>query len=197
MNTIVGYAPIQKKVNELELRQNFDEFFRKMHLKWHFRNEAAKDFSETLSFRCTPSWKPSQGNACLELFLSQIERELFEIPKKLLGYSNFLKEEWECMRLLANDRSIVIKKVDKGLCVVVWNGGDYIAEAEKQLSDKNVSKDVNFKSKILQGLAETSNSIFRNLKRKGKIIEKELKYFNINRKLYKKLRKDVFVTQNS
>ena len=36
--------------------------------------------------------------------------------------------------------------------------------------------------------------IFKNLKRKGKITEKELKYFIIN---HKKLRKDVFVTQNS
>ena len=61
------------------------------------------DFCETPSFRCKSSWKPSQGNASLELFLSQIERELFQIPKKCLGYSNFSKEEWEYVRSLAND----------------------------------------------------------------------------------------------
>ena len=44
------------------------------------------------------------------------------------------------MRALANDRSIVIKKADKGSCVVVWNRNDYIAEAEKQLSDVNIYK---------------------------------------------------------
>ena len=43
-------------------------------------------------------------------------------------------------------------------------------------------RDVNFKSKILQHLAETSNDIFKNLKRKGKITEKELKYLIINHK---------------
>ena len=43
-------------------------------------------------------------------------------------------------------------------------------------------RDVNFKSKILQHLAETSNYIFKNLKRKGKITEKELKYLIINHK---------------
>ena len=48
-----------------------------------------------------------------------------------LGYSNFSKEEWQAMRALANDRSIVIKKADKGSCVVVWDRNDYIAEAEK------------------------------------------------------------------
>ena len=73
-------------------------------------NEATDGCSEMPSFRCKSSWKTPQGNASLELFLSQIERELYEIPKKRLGYSNFSKEEWECMRSLANDRSTVIKK---------------------------------------------------------------------------------------
>ena len=40
------------------------------------------------------------------------------------------------MWTLANDRTIVIKKADKGWCVVVWDRDNYIAEAEKQLSDK-------------------------------------------------------------
>ena len=43
-------------------------------------------------------------------------------------------------------------------------------------------RDVNFKSKTLQDIAETSNDIFKNLKRKWKITEKELKYFVINHK---------------
>ena len=83
------------------------------------------------------------------------------------------------MRALANDRSIVIKKADKGSCVVVWDRDDYIAEAEKQLSDENIYKCINFKDKILQELADNSNKLFRNLKTKGSITEKELKYFTI------------------
>ena len=50
-------------------------------------------------------------------------------------------------------------------CAVVWGREDYIAEAEKKLGDKNF-----FKSKILQGVAETSNVIFKSLKKKEKII---------------------------
>ena len=57
-----------------------------------------------------------------------------------LGYSNFSEEGWQAMTALAIDRSIVIKKVDKRSCVVVWNRNDYIAEAEKQLSDVNIYK---------------------------------------------------------
>ena len=78
-----------------------------------------------------------------------------------LGYSNFCKEEWQAMRALDNDRSIVIKKADKGSCVVVWDRNDCIAEAEKRLSDENIYKDVNFKDKILQDLADDSNKLFK------------------------------------
>ena len=52
-------------------------------------------------------------------------------------------------------------------------------EAEQQLSDKNVYKDVNFNKKLIQDLTETSNKIFRNLKNGGLIIDKELKYFSL------------------
>ena len=84
------------------------------------------------------------------------------------------------MRSLVNDRSVVIKKADKCSCVVVWDREDYIAEAERQLGDVTVYEDVNFKEKMLQDLAETSNKLFRNLKSKGGITEKQLKYFTID-----------------
>ena len=74
---------------------------------------------------------------------------------------------------------VVIKKADKSSCVVVWDRNDYIAESEKQLSDETIYKDINFKDKILQELADNSNKLFRNLKTKGSITEKELKYFPI------------------
>ena len=101
-----------------------------------------------------------------------MEKELFEVCKSNLGYSNFSKEEWQCERLLTNDRSIVIKKADKSSCVVVWDREDYIAEVSKQLSDESVYKSVKFKDKILQDLAGKSNGIFKSLKLKCKITEK-------------------------
>ena len=85
------------------------------------------------------------------------------------------------MRSLVNGRSVVVKKADKRSCVVVvWDHEDYITEAERQLGDLTVCKDVNFKEQMLQDLAETSNKLFRNLKSKGGITEKQLKYFTID-----------------
>ena len=66
--------------------------------------------------------------------------------------------------------------------MVVWDRNSYIAEAEKQLNNKSVYKNVIFKEKILQDLAETSNNIFKSLRGKGKITEKQLKYFTIAHK---------------
>ena len=59
---------------------------------------------------------------------------LIETP---LGYSNLSKEEWEAVRTLADDRNIVIKKADKGSCVVLWDRNHYITEAESQLKKTN------------------------------------------------------------
>ena len=61
------------------------------------------------------------GYPNLEVYLSQIKNKVFKIPKKQLGYSNLRELEWEAIRSLAGDQSIVIKKADRGSCVVVWN----------------------------------------------------------------------------
>ena len=55
-----------------------------------------------------------------------------------LNCSNFNTEEGQPMKSLVNDRSVVIKKADKGSCVVVWNSEDYIAETEKHLGDVTI-----------------------------------------------------------
>ena len=55
----------------------------------------------------------------MEVYLSQVEKELFELVVSHLGYSNFTKEELTAIRSLADDRSIIIKISDKGSCVVV------------------------------------------------------------------------------
>ena len=82
-----------------------------------------------------------------------------------------LLDHWQRIDLL------LLKKADKGSCVVIWDRLDYLLEAEKQLGDKNIYKDVSFNEKILRDLVETSNKFFLNLKRTGSISEKEMKYF--------------------
>ena len=79
------------------------------------------------------------------------------------------------MRNIADDKSIVIKKADKGSCAVVWGREDYLKEASGQLNDIRVYKDVKYNENILPNLVDRSNKLFRDLKNMGFITEKELK----------------------
>ena len=94
-------------------------------------------FREIPAFTPKPKWQPPKGQPNLEVFWSQIEKELFELTETPFGYLNF-SYEWQAMRSLANDRSIVIKKAYKQSCVVVWDREDCIVEAERQLGNKNI-----------------------------------------------------------
>ena len=60
---------------------------------------------------------------------------------------------------------------------MVWDSGEYLLEAEKQLGDRPVYKDISFNENLPTDLVESSNQIFRSLKRKGSITDKQLKYF--------------------
>ena len=58
------YAPIQNKINEPELSNDFNEFCR----KWYFRNEITSNFSEIPAFRPRSLWNPPKGHPNLEVF---------------------------------------------------------------------------------------------------------------------------------
>ena len=60
------------------------------------------------------SWRPPNGHPALEIFLSKLEKDLFDICKKHQTYSNFNSEEWKAMRSSADNRNLVIKKRKRG-----------------------------------------------------------------------------------
>ena len=82
-----------------------------MHLKWHFRNEPTPEFSDRPAFTPKSSRNPPTGYPNLEVFLSQIEHEHFQIPDKCLPYSSLSKNEWQTIRSLAEDRSYNAKEL--------------------------------------------------------------------------------------
>ena len=78
--------------------------------------------------------------------------------------------------------------------MVVWDRNDYIAEAENQLNNKSVYKNVIFKEKILQDLAETSTNIFKSLRGKGKMTFAHKKATNLGKMyLLPKIHKILFL----
>ena len=89
----LDFAQIQNKINEPELRSDFEEFARRIRTKWHFRNEPTLFFSESPSRRPKSTWKPPLGHPNIGVFLSQLEKEIFTLSQKPLRYSNLYKEE--------------------------------------------------------------------------------------------------------
>ena len=98
-----------------------------MTIKRNFQNE----LSETPGFTVKTCSKPPKGYPNLEMFLSKIEEELFKVIETRLNYSNLTKEEWQVIQYLADGRSIIIKKADKGFSMVIWDKADYLKEANK------------------------------------------------------------------
>ena len=81
------------------------------------------------------------------------------------------------MRSLENDRNVIIKPADKGSSIIVWGRLDYFVETEKQFSESNIYKKVQLAKKDQIKLVEKSNSMFKELKKKAVITEKEKNYF--------------------
>ena len=46
----LDFAPIQKSINEPELRKDFEDFSRRMRIRWNFRDQPSEDFSNKPAF---------------------------------------------------------------------------------------------------------------------------------------------------
>ena len=134
----LGFAPTPTRINESDLKRDFNEFSRKMKCKWYFRNEPTGNFSEKPAFNIKSDWNPPNGHPALEIFVSKLENKVFSVLSGTPRDYNLSKEEWLAMTGLAEDRNIILKPTDKGSCVVLWDREDYLAEAEKQLQDVDI-----------------------------------------------------------
>ena len=67
----LDFAPIENKIYESELRKSFEEFYRRMRIKWHFLNDVTSQFSEIPAFILESKWQPPK------VLLSQIEKGTF------------------------------------------------------------------------------------------------------------------------
>ena len=93
----LGFGPTPTRINESDLKRDFNEFPRKMRCKWYFRSESTENVSEKPVFSILPG-----------------------SPRDY----KLSKEEWLAMRGLAEDRNIIIKLADKGSCGVLWDRED-------------------------------------------------------------------------
>ena len=88
-----GFSPTPSFINKADLKRDFVDFSRKMRCKWYFRNDISENFSETPAFRTKSTWNPPQGHPALEIFLSQMEADVFSLLPGNTAQYNLSKEE--------------------------------------------------------------------------------------------------------
>ena len=121
---VLGFAPTTTRINESDLKRDFNEYSRKMRCKWYFRNEPTENLSEKPAFNVKSNWNPPNDHPAIEIFLSKLENEVFSVLPVTPRDYNLSKEEWLAMRALTEDCNIIIKPADKGSRVVLWDRED-------------------------------------------------------------------------
>ena len=105
----------------------------------HFRNDE-REFSYD-SFKKKSKFDSKRKHAAIELYLSRLEEGISSLNHKI-GYSYLTKGDRDAVFLLKFDNSVLIKEVDKGSAVVVWDRENYLKEVNNQLNDKNFYKEL-------------------------------------------------------
>jgi len=135
-----------------ELLKDFDLFARRMRLQYiYYGNER-----EPHPFHVKSDWNPPvQPSVALGTFLEEVKLELAEIqfkkPKpKPKPKPNLTPGELQALKQLSRDKTIILKKADKGTTSVMMSKESKINEGLALLSEKN-----NFQS-LTQPMIETT-----------------------------------------
>ncbi len=105
---------------------DLERFFRILRLK-HDKKFIEKSTFDPLIY--------NQG--MFDVFQKAVRHEITQQPIGTPRYKNTNKKELEAFKQHANNPNIVIRKADKGSCVVVQDTVKYLDECFKQLSDQH------------------------------------------------------------
>ena len=123
------------------------------------------------AFKQKSKFNPAKNDAAVEFYLSRLEEEILSLDKKI-SYSNLTKGERNALHSLRDDTSIIIKEADKGTGVVVWDREDYLAEAKKQLDDKEVYQEL--RGDVEGPLEKIIKKVIRKFRNRGDISHETL-----------------------
>ncbi len=124
------FIPVGKKPPRTQILRDFHQLARKMRMKYIMRHK----FDKPALFKLPSTWDPiSSENTFLEEYLDETKLELSKLntckPK-----NNLTVAENNALSELRNNKSIVIKPIDKGKACAVVSRAQYIQEAKRQLS---------------------------------------------------------------
>ena len=118
----LNFVPTSNTIDKAKLKTELEALGRILRLKWHFRNE--ENEFDLDQFKPKSTLKPRNKDAAIEVYMSSLEEKLMkmEIPKD--KYNNLTSKEQQVLYDLKNNKNIVIKGIDKGSALVVWDRGN-------------------------------------------------------------------------
>ncbi len=132
----LNFAP--NTTDEPETEEGITKLTRTIRLNHHFRNkEPGNSLSPLPPFKPRSTWCPPRATRTIEDYLTELPKSLATMPKRPYR-SNLKKSERYAISTLYNDKTLTIKRADKGSCIVVENTSDYINNGRKHLSDTNI-----------------------------------------------------------
>ena len=98
-----------------------EEFKRRMRLRWFFKDRRTKKEHSKNEFKLKSNWNPPKADPLLKSCLSILEKKVLSIAPEFKSYPNLSPSELSAFKFLKSDFILVIKEVDKGSAVVVWD----------------------------------------------------------------------------
>ena len=134
-------SPVPVEIDGAKMRQGMEEFKQRMRLRWYFKDKK-NEINDYNKFKPKSSWNPPKDDPLLESYLSLLEKKVLSLSPESKSFPNLSSSELYALKSFKSDYNVVIKEADKGSAVVVWDRGDYIMEADRQLNDRQVYEEI-------------------------------------------------------
>ena len=162
MNKNLNFVPTQKPINKDTVNKQFEDFFRRIKLRAHFKNKNKNLSSKKDRFKrpTNKNWIPTNNHHSKETFTEAIRNEIQEKKTRPSKYSNLTIKERKDMQELQSRNDIS----DKSGAVVILDVEDYVKEAERQLNSKENYRKIKYDPTTANN--ETSHKVIEISKRK-------------------------------
>lgn len=157
-------------------KQGLPRLVRDYRLAFYFEDSIGEPVADLPPFKSKSTWQPPHADLTIETYLRDLPKKLDAIPHMELR-PTVPHREWQALKSLAADNSIVINKADKGTCVVIQDTVDYIAEGERHLANQEIYQQVD--GDPTQQLRSEINDYISAISRKGYLQKDMMDYLTL------------------
>jgi len=153
-----------------------NNFIRRIKLAYNSEFSTLSSVQKENKFKVPSDYTPPKGSYPpeIDLLQNQLKVAIRNLPDRKRTPDNLLKAERSALRELKSNKSLVIKKADKGAAVVLLDRQDYCKEAQRQLLNKIHYKSI--EAPIFPKYCKKYNSILQEMFLEGLITKKEWNY---------------------